>query len=341
VFSPATKQFLISQPPLTLVLHAKRFYQGAYGHLRKIDSALAFPRELDLTPFCLPEVREHLLDVESVDRLVQALDSAPEPASAVCTTPSASTVASAASPTDSATEEQARVLATPSDTDTPSPSPSDSEAHEANAPTIPAAADWAATHAFASAPAAPADQHAADPAHSAAASQTAPTPATADAMVASAANMHGHTNNTSNADSTTCTPTTNTNSNHTTASSSTPTPGPEPTTKQWDPLPRSRQKAICAHYRLRGLVVHSGGMGGGHYVAYVRQPRPATTGQHTEESYKSNGNAEKDEWLYISDTHVTPVPSSRVRKAQAYILFYERIDKELALRQWNCSPRSQ
>ncbi len=38
----------------------------------------------------------------------------------------------------------------------------------------------------------------------------------------------------------------------------------------------------------------------------------------------SNVNEETDRWFYISDSHVSEVNVSKVLKAQAYILFYQR-----------------
>ena len=58
-------------------------------------------------------------------------------------------------------------------------------------------------------------------------------------------------------------------------------------------------------YGLYGVVCHSGGMGGGHYVCYVRR----------------GGSG----WWYASDSAVRESSESEVLKAQAYILFYERL----------------
>lgn len=57
-------------------------------------------------------------------------------------------------------------------------------------------------------------------------------------------------------------------------------------------------------YRLSGVVVHSGGMSGGHYVAYVRDIT--------------------DDWFLISDTSVSHATEAQVLRCQAYLLFYER-----------------
>ena len=61
-------------------------------------------------------------------------------------------------------------------------------------------------------------------------------------------------------------------------------------------------------YGLYGVVCHSGGMGGGHYVCYVR---------------RGGGS-----WWYASDSAVREATEGEVLKAQAYILFYQRLSTE-------------
>jgi hypothetical protein len=62
-------------------------------------------------------------------------------------------------------------------------------------------------------------------------------------------------------------------------------------------------------YRLLGIVVHSGSLFGGHYVAYVNIA----------------GFGQPASWIYASDTHVRISSWEEVSKAQAYLLFYERL----------------
>ncbi|CAG9310154.1 unnamed protein product [Blepharisma stoltei] len=56
-------------------------------------------------------------------------------------------------------------------------------------------------------------------------------------------------------------------------------------------------------YSLFGVVVHSGSMLGGHYIAFVK-----------------HNNA----WYHCSDTHVSQVSETQIVKAEAYILFYKQ-----------------
>ncbi|CAN4107156.1 unnamed protein product [Withania somnifera] len=67
-------------------------------------------------------------------------------------------------------------------------------------------------------------------------------------------------------------------------------------------------------YHLIGVVVHSGTMRRGHYVAYVRGA-PKITGK--------DENAEDFAWYYAGDAHVCEVSLEEVLRSEAYILFYE------------------
>lgn len=88
-------------------------------------------------------------------------------------------------------------------------------------------------------------------------------------------------------------------------------------------------------YALYGVVEHSGGMHGGHYVAYVKQ-RPGArrrflpTGDSDSElsGYESGdgaARAPRGRWFYVSDSLVSEVTEDKVLRAQAYLLFYERV----------------
>ncbi|XP_059057892.1 ubiquitin carboxyl-terminal hydrolase 45 isoform X2 [Achroia grisella] len=110
-------------------------------------------------------------------------------------------------------------------------------------------------------------------------------------------------------------------------------------------------------YSLYGVVEHSGGMHGGHYVAYVKvrqairsaDPRwwflpksaniPAAaangdgdadsesdlSGYESGEGPTSAAEPPSGKWYYVSDSMVTEVSEDKVLNAQAYLLFYERI----------------
>ena len=76
-------------------------------------------------------------------------------------------------------------------------------------------------------------------------------------------------------------------------------------------------------YRLAGAVVHSGSMGGGHYIAYVRYGEPelfvdAEGGQLLDPPCGQS-------WAYVSDSSVSVASLDNVLSCEAYILFYERV----------------
>ncbi|CAH2043184.1 unnamed protein product, partial [Iphiclides podalirius] len=109
-------------------------------------------------------------------------------------------------------------------------------------------------------------------------------------------------------------------------------------------------------YSLYGVVEHSGGMHGGHYVAYVKVRRPVKPGDprwwflpksaNIPASGGGEGDADSEsdlsgyesgegpapavdppagKWYYVSDSMVSEVTEDKVLRAQAYLLFYERI----------------
>lgn len=116
---------------------------------------------------------------------------------------------------------------------------------------------------------------------------------------------------------------------------------------------RSSQNEVV--YSLYGIVSHSGDLGGGHYVAYVKsRNKVECLQQFMEAGLKpdrlcetmeelNNGNSaqqinsslSKEEiirqlddgatWYYASDSHVRTITVDEVKHAEAYILFYERI----------------
>ncbi|XP_062608823.1 ubiquitin carboxyl-terminal hydrolase 16-like [Saccostrea cucullata] len=113
---------------------------------------------------------------------------------------------------------------------------------------------------------------------------------------------------------------------------------------------RPGQKKIL--YALYGVVEHSGRLNAGHYTAYVKvRPNIGITGDFINsgapsindcikrypEQQNSTASLEEQEeslvdrlvppgrWYHISDSRVSETTESTVQRAQAYLLFYERI----------------
>jgi ubiquitin C-terminal hydrolase len=74
------------------------------------------------------------------------------------------------------------------------------------------------------------------------------------------------------------------------------------------PSARTESTTSCL-YELYGCVVHSGGLRGGHYIAYTK-------------AYSPEGSRSK--WYYSSDSYVKFCELKQVLLSNAYLLFYER-----------------
>lgn len=79
--------------------------------------------------------------------------------------------------------------------------------------------------------------------------------------------------------------------------------------------PSSKSIKDC-EYELYGIVEHGGGLESGHYTAYIKSL-----------IIEKDGNRKRDQWYYISDNSVNKVEEKEVLKADAYMLFYEKVQK--------------
>ncbi|EEB05717.1 ubiquitin carboxy terminal hydrolase Ubp7 [Schizosaccharomyces japonicus yFS275] len=79
-------------------------------------------------------------------------------------------------------------------------------------------------------------------------------------------------------------------------------------------------------YRLTGIIVHAGTLDSGHYTCYVLSHKCVTRQTVDEpELKKDEPGMEERQWLYISDSTVKLVTWEEVSRAEAYMLFYERL----------------
>jgi len=86
-------------------------------------------------------------------------------------------------------------------------------------------------------------------------------------------------------------------------------------------------------YRLASVVVHHGNHSGGHYTVFRKLlTQPFTNKQQYDEFMKKVADdpnfkeAEKREWVHISDEHVQRVDIDDVMRSQAYMLYYEKVE---------------
>jgi ubiquitin carboxyl-terminal hydrolase 4/11/15 len=67
-------------------------------------------------------------------------------------------------------------------------------------------------------------------------------------------------------------------------------------------------KRELSKYTLYGVIVHTGGLTGGHYYAYVKR-------------------LESDKWELCDDSYVRRVDDKDVLGSEAYILFYQKVEQ--------------
>jgi hypothetical protein len=89
-------------------------------------------------------------------------------------------------------------------------------------------------------------------------------------------------------------------------------------------------------YELEAIIVHLGDAGGGHYVMYRKlQPNlifQTSTEYETSmrrkiETISLSHNPSLHQWLYISDHSVSLVDEAKVLQQEAYMLFYQKVQK--------------
>lgn len=87
-----------------------------------------------------------------------------------------------------------------------------------------------------------------------------------------------------------------------------------------------------AHYKLYGVIVHSGNLFGGHYVNYIKVPKLPKEIEEENAAAAAGGvggggvdkKMDGYRWMYCSDQLVRNSSWEEVKLSQAYILFYER-----------------
>lgn len=81
-------------------------------------------------------------------------------------------------------------------------------------------------------------------------------------------------------------------------------------------------------YDLSGVVHHSGGINGGHYVAHVADPDPDSSEKSSSGSAISRTAAavspnDGASWVCFNDAHVSSISPKHITGPSAYVLFYK------------------
>ncbi|KAJ1567056.1 Ubiquitin carboxyl-terminal hydrolase 16, partial [Cladochytrium tenue] len=290
------KRYLLHSAPRVLVLHLKRFQQlGASGRTRKVEDHVAFTQTLDLAPFLAPD--------EVVERVRAS-------GAAAATSGAAAAANVATVEGGEGTDSQPVAAAIPSDG-------AAVEAGQAVDETLCGGQAEVATAA------------------ATVVGDVAGSISSSSAKSVSTGDGGGSTASASAAS--------------TAMDAKKDTDGPADDTV----VVAARRLGDGERYRLSGVVVHAGSLYAGHYVAYVRRTArmsaagvaaaAAATGLAIVAA-AADGDAVADapvlsaglplplppsppepEWMYISDTAVRASSWDEVAKAQAYLLFYERV----------------
>lgn len=86
-------------------------------------------------------------------------------------------------------------------------------------------------------------------------------------------------------------------------------------------------------YRLVSVIVHHGNHSGGHYTVFRKLLSEPFSNPKEYDEFMSKSmedpnfqQADKREWVHISDEHTQQVSVEEVLKSQAYMLYYEKVD---------------
>jgi hypothetical protein len=117
---------------------------------------------------------------------------------------------------------------------------------------------------------------------------------------------------------------------------------PHPSSNPSDILSASLGRALVPidetdyEYELEAVIVHLGDAGGGHYVMYRRLQPNLVFGSQTDyelsmrrklETINVTPGTSLRQWLYISDHQVSLVDEKVVFGQEAYMLFYQKVQK--------------
>ena len=98
-----------------------------------------------------------------------------------------------------------------------------------------------------------------------------------------------------------------------------------------NPHIENRENGVGTIYDLTGVVHHSGGINGGHYVAHVADGQvdddmstgnlpPSISGKS---KASASASADGTSWVCFNDAHVSPISPKHITGPSAYMLFYK------------------
>lgn len=97
-----------------------------------------------------------------------------------------------------------------------------------------------------------------------------------------------------------------------------------------NPYDENAEGSVGTVYDLTGVVHHSGGINGGHYVAHVADGQvdeEMTTGNLPSalsgKGKAATGTADDRSWVCFNDAHVSPISPKHITGPSAYMLFYK------------------
>ena len=90
-------------------------------------------------------------------------------------------------------------------------------------------------------------------------------------------------------------------------------------------MPRAPQPRVL--YRLCSVVCHHGGSGSGHYTCYRQHDRYRRVEVEEKKDYSEDDESREKVWVHVSDDQVRRVTTEEVMACEAYMLFYQRIDR--------------
>jgi ubiquitin C-terminal hydrolase len=86
----------------------------------------------------------------------------------------------------------------------------------------------------------------------------------------------------------------------------------------------STQQGYPPHYQLYAVINHIGELGYGHYTAYIKKADTYFKGIELVNEPNESIGATSHSWYSFNDSSVSKIPTEKIDKKNAYVLFYRR-----------------